>query len=225
MKNLILIFSIIIFSSCSQQQGSKTDSINLTAKSIKIFTPTDTISATGEFEMITNTPTKKEHKWLDYLIPILLGLFAGLIALYQIKLNNITAAKIKWVERYRDVLSHYLTNVDSSAIHLVNICHIKEKESKKGKKSKRYYEFYEKYSTCADLATHYYFQLKVLLYKNNDEFKNLEKLLDELDSLYGEVKTDKEIKALRKKIESFITSSQQTLGNEWKLIEKRNYKT
>lgn len=157
----------------------------------------------------------KDKEWTNYLIPILLGLFAGLIALYQVKLNNITAARIKWSEEFRDSLSLYLTNIDSSAINLINIVHIKSKGLDTDENSKKYYGFYEKYSTCTDLATQYYFQLKLLINRDSKFFNQFESLLEELDNDYGEVQNDHDTENLRHKINSCIEVGQIILKKEW----------
>ena len=50
---------------------------------------------------------------LPFLIPVLIALIGAYFAIYQLKLNAITQARIKWIENVRDLLS--------SLIYIVNI--------------------------------------------------------------------------------------------------------
>ncbi len=170
-------------------------------------------------ELMVEKPEKQadsNSKWTDYLIPISLGLFAGLIALYQVKLNNITAAKIKWSEDFRAILSSYLTNIDSSAINLINLNHIKSKGLELEENSKKYYGFYEKYSSCTDLATQFYFQLKLLINRDSEDFVKFESILEQLDMDYGNVENRTDIENLRLEIRNCLKISQEIIKKEWK---------
>jgi hypothetical protein len=225
-KIIFLILFISIFN--LSEIKAKNDTLKAQLKNFKLVSQNDSIKMSGDIKIVS--PNKEdiqkvnENDWLTYIIPILMGLFAGLIALRQVKLNNITVAKIDWVEKFRDTLSNYLMNIDSSSVHLSNLKHFKEKEKDNEKKSAQYYEHYEKYSLCTDLATQHFFKLKLLFYKNNKESKDLEILINELDILYGEVKCQDDIDKLREKITICINISQNLLRKEWTLIETRNWK-
>lgn len=198
------------------------DTVDILLQNIMLTSSKDTVELTGNIKLFSygQATTKEGQSLGNYLIPILLGLFAGLIALYQVKLNNITAAKIKWIEQYRNALSSYLTNIDSSATDLLDVMYIQESEKPFGEEDKKYYDFYEKYSISTKLADRDYLLIKLLVKKNNQKFNKFELQIDELDTLYGEVKGKENMDKLRDKIKECIYTSQDILSDEWKAVEK-----
>ena len=225
MKSKFLLFTLLVLISNNViLKASSHANIDTLITKITIFSNQDTLELTGiaQSNLYSDIINKKRSKWTDYIIPIILGLFAGLIALYQVKLNNITSAKIEWVEKFRDSLSDYLTNADAAAVGIINVDHMGLLEKEKENKSERYYKYYDSYCSYTDLASRYYVQVKLLLYKKNKEFEELEVLIDDIDKSYSEVKNDTEIKNLRNKIIQCISLSQNILKIEWKKIDKKS---
>ncbi|WP_204346682.1 hypothetical protein [Psychroserpens algicola] len=215
-----IILFLVIFGQISLSHAN--DTLKVKIENTKVISKLDTLDVKGNINLVTAQKVeKKSSEWLSYAVPIVLGLLAGLIALYQVKLNNITSAKIEWVRKFSDVSSHYLMNIDSSAVELTNYIHLNKKEADQTDKSDEYNDCYKKYCAATDLASQYYFQVKLLFYKNTREFQHLETLLDELDNLYGEVKNKEDINSLRAKMREFILSAQQILAEEWKSIERK----
>jgi hypothetical protein len=65
---------------------------------------------------------------LEYIIPILVALIAAVITLWQIKLNNITSSRIKWIESMRLLVSDYC--IEAIRLNeLLNILNLKQKNN------------------------------------------------------------------------------------------------
>lgn len=75
------------------------------------------------FHFETNSESKSwyEQQWLSSAITILLGLFAGLIAIWQVRLNIQLNAKQKWKEALRDATSKYVAEVQSCTVTIKNM--------------------------------------------------------------------------------------------------------
>lgn len=71
----------------------------------------------------------------DILIPnsvtILIALIAGMVALHQVKLNVISAARVKWVEDLRETLSLYISEIEIATNARLDL--IDERKGKSGK--------------------------------------------------------------------------------------------
>jgi len=149
-------------------------------------------------------------------ITILLGLIAGMIALYQIKLNVISNSRIKWIENLRETLSDYLMEI-SSCNHLkINLYKESEriKKQEKGDTEKFLDRFYEPYLKSASRVEK--LQAKLFLYfnSNNKKHKIIESLMIDNFKLIGDLKTDNRVK-LDANISEIINTSKLIFKNEW----------
>jgi len=224
MKTKIIIYlSILLFnSSFLVANSSTTDTLNISFDKLLIENSSDTSKVSGVISILQKREKPEEEPiWIGYIIPILLGLFAGLIALYQVKLNNLTAAKIKWIESFRDILSLYLTNIDAAAVNYLNMKFIKKNDTNNDEISKKYYEFYENYCISTDLAFQNYCKIKLLLNNNKKEHHEFELKIDELDGLFDNIKCEEDKSILRNKTAECISLSQKLLSKELQLISSK----
>lgn len=118
-----------------------------------------------------------DHQLLTNGITIVLALIAGLIALYQVKANIISGARMTWVNQLRDTISAYCMKTESCAILIQNM--VDECEGKSGTEItaiiKRHYEGYS--AACSESGI---LANKILLYLDpgNKKHKQIEALVN-----------------------------------------------
>ncbi|MEX0275067.1 MAG: hypothetical protein AB3N16_11890 [Flavobacteriaceae bacterium] len=181
-----------------------------------------------ETVIIKNAPNPKDSgilEWWGISIPILLAIVGGFFAFRQIRYNNINRAKIEWVNKFRQTTSQYLTNIDSSAVNWLNTLEMKKKNAQNPTQNNTYLEYYKKYEEKTDLASQYYFQLKLLFHKDISDLVELETMLDKLDSLYCDVKNQNDMAHLRNEMKAFLEKSKNVLCEEWGKLDKKSSKT
>lgn len=196
MKNYILVL-IFIFSNnlFSQNQNIKNnDSIKLSISNLEKQIEIQKLNIDSIFK-ISNTNNyildvkdwdgkikyfnKEESKWniilkdiIPSILPILLALFGGVIALIQInrqskytlihnKANNISQARIKWIQDFRDLLCSFIGEVTIVNYHL-SIVIEENKAGKKDEAREKYDSIADKIKDCRILAT------KISLFLNTD---------------------------------------------------------
>lgn len=146
-------------------------------------------------------------------VTILIALLAGIVALHQVKLNVVSAARIKWIEDLRDTLSQYCTKLDEISLAKANYF-----DERKGKTkpeldsiSRKFYDTY-KVSSSEVLRL----QSKIMLYLNskNQQHKEIEEVLYQ-NSLLLHNTNEYHLGKIRKNIEKLISISKDMFEIEW----------
>lgn len=107
--------------------------------------------------------------YIQTIITIFIALLAGFVALYQVKSNTISAARITWIENLRDALSCYCMEVTKCGGVVSNMRDDVIGKSEKEKKEiieKLYPRYEESTINCNKFAC------KVMLYLNSKEKKH-----------------------------------------------------
>src|SRR5690606_38489477 len=73
-------------------------------------------------------------------ITIFIALLAGMVAIYQVKLNVISAARIKWVEDLRETLSLYCCEIEIATNNRLDLL-----DARKGKSGEELEEVLDKF--------------------------------------------------------------------------------
>lgn len=147
------------------------------------------------------------------IIPILLALLAGLIALYQVKSNTISSSRITWIENLRTTLSEYCVETSGVVIHQKNII---DKMDKNGINYQGLNDDYEKYFDCHSKSEK--FAYKVKLYLNPDEPKHNQiiNLIDKISNILEKTSAkDIDKKEINSDLNSIITLSKSVFKEEW----------
>jgi hypothetical protein len=149
---------------------------------------------------------------------IIVALLAGMIALYQVKSNIISDARVKWIESLRETLSQYCKELEecSASKHIL----LYEIQGKTGKDfDVALKEFYPHYSATAKEVLK--LQSKVFLYlnSNNKEHKELEELLRKT-SIILHIKNEDHSKQIQENIGRIIAISKNILKEEWEKSKK-----
>ncbi|PKB17955.1 hypothetical protein [Flavobacterium sp. 5] len=71
-----------------------------------------------------------ESNLLTYILPILVALIAAFIALCQVKSNNISSARIAWMENLREILSELIVAYADCHLIVMNMHHKLEEARK-----------------------------------------------------------------------------------------------
>jgi len=152
---------------------------------------------------------------MENAITIFLGLLAGMIALYQVKLNIISNSRIKWIETLRETLSEYIMEI-SHCNHLkINLYDEKSRVKNENKEDAFLDKYYVPYKNSAMKAEK--LNAKLLLYLNSDKknHKKIENLLMSNARLIADFETDNR-DAMDKNIMDIILFSKEIFKLEWK---------
>ncbi|MES2656064.1 MAG: hypothetical protein V4620_10775 [Bacteroidota bacterium] len=165
-------------------------------------------SNSGTSQLITN------------IVTILIGLIAGIIALYQVKSNIISSARINWIENLRESISSYCSEVTNCATIIANM-----HNSCKGKTGedldKTILEYYSIYYDSANKS--YKLGTKVFLYLNSKEknHKEIEDLIYEIsDHLHNRPMAELNRDKLEKDLNEIVKISKTIFKKEWDKSKK-----
>jgi len=148
-------------------------------------------------------------------ITILLALIAGMIALYQVKLNIFSKARLTWIESLRETISLYCMEVANFSVKKINLFDerkkIKNKDADMDIFLDKYYIPYELSASKVDKL-----QTKVLLYldSNNKEQKKIEDLILHNIVLLHDRENDNH-EQINNNIHQIITHSKSIFNKEW----------
>lgn len=150
------------------------------------------------------------------LITIFLALIAALIALYQVKLNTISSARITWIENLRDSISNYTAEVTKCAIILENMS-VEFKNKNVIEIEEILKNDYEKYVESSYKSEILASKIKLYLNSNEKEHQKIEFLINKITNHIHEqeIKDIDRVK-LQKYIEEIIKISKQIFKKEWK---------
>jgi len=156
---------------------------------------------------------------LDYVlkngITIIMALLAGLIALYQVKSNVISNARMKWMEELRTSLSELC---DSAARTLLNYNnYLKGQELA----DKDYRDDYDRYMNSFSKFNILRGKVKLLLDPDNDKHIQIEELINDVSHKISNEKINiTPSTELSAKLASIIELSKQIFKEEWKRSKK-----
>lgn len=151
---------------------------------------------------------------LTNFVTILIALLAGLVALYQVKSNIISDARIKWIESLREEISNYcmeIENANNSKNTLFD-----ERKGKKGLELEsiidKFYEPYEK-SNLKALKV----QSKVFLYLNSEKpkHKEIEDLMNLNSLLLLDIDNFNRLE-IKSNVSKIVFISKEIFTEEWK---------
>ncbi len=144
---------------------------------------------------------------------ILIGLIAGMIALYQVKSNVISSARIKWIDELRSNLSELYSITLETVINNVN--------ARIGKTDEIKTIYYDKYITCLSRFLILSNKVKMHLNSNEDKHHRIELLIDEIVDLFDSNNIDSINKGLiENKLKEIVKISKQIFREEWKRSKK-----
>ena len=182
--------------------------------------------------LVTDTITKIQHvinlntagdnssQLVTNIVTILIGLIAGIIALYQVKSNIISSARISWIENLRDSISAYCVEVGNCAVILTNM--FNETKGKPldeiTKIISRHYPLYSESTNKSSRLGN-----KIVLYLNSDEInhKTIEELIDKIsEHLHKKPLAELDKDQLEKNVNEIIKVSKIIFKTEWDKSKK-----
>lgn len=186
--------------------------------SIQRINNIDTLkSIMGGFEKRITNEIKKQKTWPDYLIPILIALLAGIIALYQVKLNNITSARIRWIESLRLIISKYISELDDLNTRISNvITRVSEGEGLNKVFNEKYDMMRKSIKTINQLGN----QIKLYLNPNENLHSKLESHLDKFEERSLKDFHETQMNELKQLSSHCINTARDILKKEWDKASK-----
>lgn len=114
------------------------------------------------------------------LIPIIAAIIGGLIALYQVRGNTISNARITWIESFRNTIAEYCMNSELTFIKIDNMAFkVKEQNNNFYTGFNKDYDEYVSYNSN---ALKYSLKIKLYLNLNEDKPKRIATLINKIDS-------------------------------------------
>lgn len=154
--------------------------------------------------------------FIQIITTIVVALIAGFIALYQVKLNTISEARITWIENLRDSLSSFCMETSMCGATISNMKSLMEGASD-SERSKVYEELYPKYLEASINCNKY--ASKVMLYLNSAEkqHRSIEEVIEKIQT-HLNVKEIEEFDRdeMNNDISEIIHRSKIIFKSEWK---------
>lgn len=145
-------------------------------------------------------------------ITIVIALIAGLIAIYQVKSNVISNARIKWMDDLRANLSSYYSLVLETISHYINMNLVEGEIDGLD---------YDKYILCHSRLNMLANKIKMQLDSERTYQMQIEALIDEIDSMMnGKVMNNTKQEELEAKLKSIVVISKKIFKEEWKRSKK-----
>lgn len=152
------------------------------------------------------------------IVPVFIAFIAGMVALYQVKSNVISAARIKWMENLREILCLYCSELETCSVAKLDLEDISK--DKTGKDLDDVLDkFYYPYSNSAKELLK--LQSKAFLYLDSKkpEHKKIEELIRK-NSLLVHDRNINGRKEIQKNLEEIIIISKTIFEVEWKRSRK-----
>lgn len=156
----------------------------------------------------------KKFDWNDLLknfISIFLALLAGLFAIYQMKLNIITSARIKWNEDLRDAFSKlYSSSLEAHAAHRNYLTAFNA--SMPANANQHYSEYINNMSIFNASAN----KIMMMLNSNEREHKDIEDTISLIDSMLtvSSIRTVTQID-IENELKKIVRNSKVIFKKEW----------
>lgn len=168
----------------------------------------------ASYKIIINqfpSETSVGEKILENSLTIIIALMAGLVALYQVKSNIVSTARIKWIETLKEDISN-LYNCALSAVFFFT-------ENINKNDNDLYHKYLEAHSKFYILSNKIKMQLNITETKHND----LNTLLDEIDAMLdggtGQLKNITQ-EQVEKKLRDIVIISRDIFKIEWEKSKK-----
>lgn len=148
---------------------------------------------------------------LKNIITILIALFAGFLALYQMKANVISSSRIRWIEDLRDTLSkmYPVTLLSITYIRNIREAHSAGDKPRQDAAYNDYVKHLHEYNALSNKA-------KMLLNSDETEHKKIEDLLTKIDDNLHKLNiinaNDEEIE---KDLKAIVGLAKTIFKNEW----------
>lgn len=150
-------------------------------------------------------------------VTIFIALVAGMVALHQVKLNVISAARIKWIEDLRETLSLYCCEIEIATNAKLDL--VDERKGKSGKELEEVLDkFYNPYVNASKEVQK--LQSKIFLYldSENPQHKRIEDLLLQNSLFLHRTSEDNRIE-MRKNIAEITKIAKVIFKIEWRKSE------
>ncbi|WP_437396648.1 hypothetical protein [Flagellimonas lutimaris] len=153
-------------------------------------------------------------EFIQSIITIIIALIAGLVALYQVKSNVVSSARIKWIEDLRSALCDYYDSALRSTLYLESGDGFKKLGFSDETAYTRYEEQHSKYHLNSN-------KIRMLLNPNEKSHANLIKIMDAIDKFYLiENVQDINQEKVEAKLKDIVEISREIMKTEWDKSKK-----
>jgi hypothetical protein len=172
--------------------------------------------------------THLENRFFDFellkellknLITIIIALIAGGIAIFQMKANVISSARIRWIEDLRSTLSLlYPATLNVVNAYQLHFEYAKMGDTYKDNTDKSYYEYTKNMTEYNALAN----KARMLLNSRETEHKAIEDVLDRIDKKFDTEKTEKiNIHEIENELRIIVSLSKNIFKKEWEKSKRK----
>ncbi len=157
-------------------------------------------------------------------LTILIALIAAFIALYQVKANIISSARMNWIEKLRTLISSFCVESTNCGLIMSNIgdfvtLHIKDKKKENLEDEVRniILKHYPDYFNACTKVDNLCYEILLFLNSNDERHKEVETLIiDVCTSLRNPNFLEVDRTELTTQINKIVTYSKVIFKNEWK---------
>jgi hypothetical protein len=166
--------------------------------------------------IIINDTTPNTTFNFSLWIPIFAAIIVGLFALYQVRSNTISNARINWIEKFSGIISDYCVKIDILRLAMLN--HINEKNLL----GRDYTDILKKAAYGKYLIAHNDVQklaylIRIYLVSEEKDCLNIKReLLNHDKKVDLDSVTDLSIKEFESSIDRIISNAEKIINQEWK---------
>jgi hypothetical protein len=160
---------------------------------------------------------KSSSSWTDslqeYVLPVGLALVAGMIALYQVKANVVSSARIKWIEDLREAMSELYQTGIMATLHY----HLHKKEQNADESNVKYQKYVQSHSRFLILSN----KIKLLVNTKEENHKKLVDSLSKVELLLSDAQErDVSQREVEVELEEMVKISRKIFKKEWNKSKK-----
>jgi hypothetical protein len=166
------------------------------------------------FNQYSNSSHSSQNS-LFLLIPIIATIIGGVIALFQVRGNTISSARITWIENFRIAISEYCVEIQNAILIMQNSLDRIRTEGPRYIQADRIID-YNKYVDSHRKAKILAIKIKLYLHSKEIEHKEIEKEIDRHESIV-EFKNISNINLVdfENDINKIIVNSKIIIKTEW----------
>ncbi len=151
---------------------------------------------------------------------VFLALLGGLVALFQVKANVISEARIKWVEEFKKNIADYISTTNSM------IFNFREFEDLKNGDHRR--DYHTKYMDLSHKTQSLYAQIEMNLNRNEQLYEDIYQILNRIETLtsidnLGSVSELENYEILHNEFSNLTKATQKAMKVEWDKSKKLIY--
>lgn len=151
---------------------------------------------------------------------VFLALIGGLIALYQVKANVISSARIKWIEDFKSNVAQYSSITNSS------IFHFREFDDPQNGDSRR--QYHQQYMDDVQKAMSIKGKIFMNLNRNEPNYEKIYQIVNDIENLTSHVNLKEICKVenyskLELKFDELNVATHQAMKAEWEKAKKMFY--